>query len=240
MKKLSKREWILIYIMAVMVILVGGILLLINPAIDKNNELDLKLITLREEEQTVRMTIEQKPIYSGDITEYNNKIKTLRKSLFLAYMENEDLDETVTVMVLQSGMIPQDLTVSPMSIDQIKPYGSSVSADETQEATEESGTAEESGNGDAEAALNEAESTDLGSAAAKADKVTFKATGTAGNFIALMRIIRETKGIRLTAFDCSRQDAEKITLMDSLNGAKAAVSNKFIAEVTVEIYQNNN
>ncbi|MEG0292337.1 MAG: hypothetical protein RR495_02390 [Anaerovoracaceae bacterium] len=231
MSKLSKREKILIYIMAWMLILAGGVYFLVMPALVTHDEAVLKYNKTLIEAQEMKNAIKNKGIVSVEIDEAKLNIKQMDK-YFYKYLENKSIDRLITGVVLKSGLTPYDLEIGEVAKDEngevITDTGVGEAVkDETQSTGETAGE-------DKTTTVN-----------GNADRVRTSVTSirARGSFVELTKFLaeaRKEKGVRVDSFEFKKID-ETTGVSEAVLGEKAPriVGNGYELTATILIYQIN-
>ena len=224
--KLSKRELVLIYLMLVVIILAGGVMLLIRPAIDTHDEVSDQLMTAQQEKGGVDMMIAQIPVLQNEITNYQKNIKKLKKQ-FNEVLVNEDIDSLVTGMITSSGLKPVSLQIGAAQKD--SESGETVDTGKTSE------TADTAGEDSTSPVVEE-----TNNATVKTTAVTVKAKGTMAQFTSLIGRVAAQKGVTLQGFTISGQESEesaKDILSEVLNTKSKKTNYPYEAEFVLEVNQ---
>lgn len=111
MRQLSKREKALLYALAVIAIVAGMFMLVIVPARQRGDELDEEIFNAQTEADSMRLLIAQVEGMRRDIAGYQADIE-LEKTHFLPAMNSDDLDQYITGMLQEHGLIAQSLAIS--------------------------------------------------------------------------------------------------------------------------------
>lgn len=122
MQTLTKREKLLLYILLCVVIFTGGIFLLNLPAYDRYSELNAEYDTLQNQ-----LTLEKGNVVDyGDvdkqIEEMTKKYNAMIENFYTTAMLNEDVDNLITDMAVNHGLIPLSLTIGELDDEEVKDY----------------------------------------------------------------------------------------------------------------------
>ena len=224
--KLSKRELVLIYLMLVVIILAGGVMLLIKPAIDTHDAVSAQLMTAQQEKDAVDMMIAQIPILENEISNYQKNIKKLKKQ-FNEVLVNEDIDSLVTGMITSSGLKPVSL--------QIGASRQEAWSGETVDTGASSDTASAENEASSEPAVDE-----VNNSVVKTTAVTVKAKGTMAQFTSLIGRVVAQKGVILRGFTINGQeneDSAKSVLSEVLDTKSKKTNYPYEAEFVLEVNQ---
>lgn len=172
MTKLSKREKTLLYVLSITVIVAAMVMLVIQPALSRRNDLSDQLEAQQMQLAAMEQTILTQANAQDRIAEYDQDIQ-MEKAFYLPAMTSDDLDKYVTGMLQQHGLIAQSLLITEVSASDV------TSADGTNEASKAVG-AEGSG--------------------VHTYQVDVTAAGTINQFVDLTEAVGETDGIRIGAF----------------------------------------
>lgn len=228
MKKLTKREIILVYALLVVIIVAGGLFLLIKPAMERNDEAQMKLENAQLQQAQTDQLISQKSTMLLAIADQEREIKKLSKK-FMPATPNEDLDNGITSMVINSGMSPEALQIGNVA----KTDGTGATTDETLNIQGEAAAPTD------EAAVDQGMATDTGETADMADAgvtmttVTVSGTGMLNQFNRLIGLAKDKRGVVISGFTLSSQKEEENLILNP----KKTKSGDYLAELTLSIYQ---
>lgn len=119
--KLSFRERLLIIVFATALILGAGIYFLILPQYEENSSLKDELSRQQRAEINMREQIQQKPAYDEQYNTAFQKYET-NKTFFYTPMSPEQLDESVTNLLIANGLKPVSLSMGSLSSYTVTPY----------------------------------------------------------------------------------------------------------------------
>lgn len=111
MKKLTKREKVLIYILICFGLLMGGFYLVVFPSFEKYQALSSQLSEAQFQQTTMASAIENVPLVMQARDEGNVKLNGL-KGTFSAHLPNQGLDTLITKLCMDYNLKPKVLTVS--------------------------------------------------------------------------------------------------------------------------------
>jgi len=114
MKKLTKREKLLIYILACLVIVAGGIYFVVLPAYARYATVSSQAAEAEFTQESMTMAIEGMPSTMTTGNETNAKLMTL-KSPFSVKLANEGLDVLLTQLCLSYSLTPTMLSIEDNS-----------------------------------------------------------------------------------------------------------------------------
>lgn len=187
MTKLTKREKVLLYMLAVFGIVVVGVCLLITPALEKSDEINTMIDDAYLEKADIDSTIMIENGLREDIVQFNKDIDELRTS-FLMPMTSDDLDRYITGLMMSSGLVSEALTIieAPLIQQEEKDDQEQVEQDEQQEQVQLT--------------------------AVKRFRVQTVARGQISSFVSLAEKVNQTDGIRLTNFSVSEISSSDVLL----------------------------
>lgn len=142
--KLTKRDKMLLYIMAIVLVIFGFIWLLIMPQMNRAAELDLRIAELETQKLPMETAVMGLPGMTAAVeTAKENLAATLED--FYPYMENYQVDKTLTnLMISKYNLTVSSLSLSPTPVgEMVAVYGEGVIPDtepEESEASESSDT----------------------------------------------------------------------------------------------------
>lgn len=111
MGKLSKREKILLYLLAVVAVVAGMVGLVINPLTEKSDRLDTDINSAIMTQSEMQALILSRSGIEEDIASYNARINEMESS-FLKVMTNDDLDRYITGLLQSNGLIAASLAIT--------------------------------------------------------------------------------------------------------------------------------
>lgn len=111
MRELTKREKILLYLLAVIAVVAGAVMLVILPAQERGNALDEEIFTEQSQLDTMNRLIAQMDGMQRDIADFEANIE-LEKEHFLPLMNSDDLDKYITGLLQEHGLVAQSLLIS--------------------------------------------------------------------------------------------------------------------------------
>lgn len=117
MKPLTKREKVLLYILAVAAIVAGMYMLLIRPAMERADELDAAILERQMELDDIKSALMTQRALRDEVDENLAGIAEERKG-FLPVMTNNELDEYITGLLQTHGLIAISLSIVPGSDEQ--------------------------------------------------------------------------------------------------------------------------
>lgn len=219
--KLSKREKCLIYILIIVLILAGGVMLLVKPAMEKHDKINEQLIVKQQEQTETQWAISQIPVTESNITDCKKNIKKI-KSEFNEILLNEDLDSLITNMVVASGLKPVSLMIG-------------AEGENHQNDQENDGTL--SDNSSNPVLSDTQESHD----AVRATMVTVNVKGSMRQMLSLIGAANAKKGIVIKSFSISGNDngdeSDDAVLKAVLKSNKSEKVFPYKAQVIFKVYQ---
>ena len=119
MNKLSAREQVLLFVLAMVALFAGGFQFLILPGLSNITFSEMNLATLHEEKTAQIMAIEEATAYQGAYEENLREIEAAKKKL-LPVMRSEQLEGLLTETFLRYNLTPQSVVVNmaPPPIDE--------------------------------------------------------------------------------------------------------------------------
>ncbi|MEG0290036.1 MAG: hypothetical protein RSF69_03195 [Erysipelotrichaceae bacterium] len=119
MKKLTKREILLIYILIILIIIMGGWFLLLNPALQRSHKLAQQLDQVSMQVDSMKlsdMELSDKEVATAT-KEYENV-----KTNFNELLTLEQIDEKLTALILKYRFEPISLNMEPIKKEEVKPF----------------------------------------------------------------------------------------------------------------------
>ena len=118
MKKLTKREKLLIYLLACLVIVAGGIYFVVLPAYARYATVSSQAAEAEFTQESMTMAIEAMPSTMTAGNEANAKLTTL-KAPFSVKLANEGLDVLLTQLCLSYSLTPTMLSIEDNSAEDV-------------------------------------------------------------------------------------------------------------------------
>ena len=122
MNKLSKREKILLYILAIVVLLAGGWYVFIFPVFTQYEDAQQKIAEEKLIEQQMRICIQNADVIGKKIDAVNSSIDSI-SSVYYAPMTDNELDALVTGLLLRHNLTPQSLSMNFSEQNDLAPVG---------------------------------------------------------------------------------------------------------------------
>lgn len=122
MNSLSRREKMLLYIMALLIILVGGLYFLVLPAFEHYQSARATLAETELRKREADAAISSMEPVSARIDELRAQYAGLQQQLH-PLLENEEFDKMITDMLLENGLLPVSLTVNSAGYLPLPEYG---------------------------------------------------------------------------------------------------------------------
>ncbi|MEF9920147.1 MAG: hypothetical protein RR945_10810 [Erysipelotrichaceae bacterium] len=119
MKKLTKREMLLIYVLIVLIIVMGGWFLLANPAIQKSHKLQLQLDEISMQVDSLKLSDIE---LSDEEVNKATKEYEILKTNFNEMLTLEEMDVKLTSLVSKYHFIPLSLEMKEIKKQEIKPF----------------------------------------------------------------------------------------------------------------------
>jgi|GEM_PF-5605903 len=222
--KLTRREKVLIYIMASFIVVAVGLIFVIKPLASWNSSVDGKYQKLKAQKIEMEAVISQKTSSLEQMDKIQQNIQKTKKK-FLKTMENEKTDELITGIVQESGLTPQSLEIGVSDTGTNAFSQSSQTVDSSGDTGSSSGTSSDNAAGSSE--KTDTASADSGSVVT-VDKVTVTAGGSFAQFIKLLSLADEEPGIRVSSFS-----VEGASVSDEVVGT---TSGDFTVQIVFELY----
>ncbi len=111
MKPLTKREKILLYALAIVAMIAGMVVLVIQPAMQQSETLDADIIEKQMSVDTVRAAIRTQQSLQDEIAGNEAGIAEESK-YFFPFMTNNELDEYITGLLQTHGLTALSLAIS--------------------------------------------------------------------------------------------------------------------------------
>lgn len=129
--KLTKREKVMLYILAVIALIAGMQLLIIQPAMNASDTLDETILEREQTEFAMQQMIATRDAEEKSLTESVEGVETEEK-YFLPLMTNEELDRYITGNLQKCHLTAESLVISEdvaqTSSEAVKCFGVSVTA----------------------------------------------------------------------------------------------------------------
>lgn len=123
--KLTKREKILLYILLCFVILIGGLYVLVLPALNAKTDLEQSYQQALAKKNELQSTIDQYGNLDEALKEIQEKIIAVKEN-FQPLQPNEDIDALLTSKMLAYGLQPLSLTMNEIQELPLAAYGEEV------------------------------------------------------------------------------------------------------------------
>lgn len=138
LSQLSQREKIMLYGLALLLIVVGGIFLLIKPALARHDLLRQEMDELQIQRDAIEAVLLGLEGLEAEEARLQQELTDLGY-LLSPVMTNEDLDHMLTGLLLEHQLTPQSLTLSDIGYVSIAPFtaGSLLPADSDQQEQED-------------------------------------------------------------------------------------------------------
>lgn len=202
----SKREKAMLYILGMALLIVAAMYLVFFPGISKYQSLSEERSEAEFKQQEMEMAIVSLPA--------NKKIRdaaaadlSAKKETYSSKLNNEELDNLITNLVVDEGFKAQDLSITANEIAAVATFGSDGS-----ETTESSDTTTEAQEMKDLAAMQGNTTTDENSTTTTTEPVingiyigtvTMTVQGNIGQFENLLDTVNNRSDIQITAFDVS-------------------------------------
>lgn len=118
---LTKREQVLIYGLVIVAVLAILIFLIILPAMTHLSDLSDDVSQYQSEEMEMRLTISQADVNEQQYEKATKNFNKLKKQFYMP-MDPESLDETITALIVQSGLSPRSLKMTTLQQGKIPAY----------------------------------------------------------------------------------------------------------------------
>lgn len=178
MKKLTRREKWMLYILACVIVAAGGLRFLILPALTSYSNLKSEAGETKATEAEMRRSIDDSETVQQKTDELDSKLSADSAS-FYAPMSDWELDHLVTNMLTKHNLKPQSLHVTSPVKTEIKSF----SENSSKAKANTSSTTQASDDGDM-----------------LVSEITADVLGTRSDFIALSDEIGSTPSLRITGF----------------------------------------
>ncbi|MGV8906657.1 MAG: hypothetical protein ACOH15_08660 [Acetobacterium sp.] len=200
MKKLTKREKMLIYMLIIFGVLMAGFYLVVFPSYEKYQALGNELSEAQFQQTAMASAIENVPVVMTARDEGNVKLNGL-KGPFSAHLPNQGLDSLITKLCMDYNLKPKVLTVSMNAWESVPTFveaplvyetnaDQAVEGDNTQTTVE---TSTETTTGTT--------TVDSGSTPAWTGVVTMELTGAQFDFQRLVAAVDARADMIISAFD---------------------------------------
>lgn len=111
MNKLSKREKGMLYLLAIVAIIAAAVLLVIQPQMDRGDQLDADIASRQTELTDMQNVVLQAQGLEDKIAETQKAIEEAEEA-FLPKMSNDDLDKYITGLIQSKGLTAAELTMT--------------------------------------------------------------------------------------------------------------------------------
>ncbi|MDO4552271.1 MAG: hypothetical protein Q4C22_01925 [Bacillota bacterium] len=143
MNDLTVREKKLLYLLAVVIIVAGGIALLLMPLMEKYQLTQDELYAQQLQEQEFRALLETRDAMEEELSALSEQTEEDRDLLY-PYMTAEQVDYLLTSMLISHSLTPRSLALGDETVLATPPYGSIIE-EETGETDESAAVAEYGG-----------------------------------------------------------------------------------------------
>ena len=110
MGKLSKREKVMLYVLAVFAIITALLFLLIMPGMQMKDELETQADEMEFNLAEMQAAISTDPIVKQQLDDNIKQIEELKKN-FIPKSTSDDLDRYITGLLMDNGIMPQSLSI---------------------------------------------------------------------------------------------------------------------------------
>lgn len=114
MSKLSRREKVLLYLLACVMIIAGALKFLILPSIEDMNDIQTKIDEAMLTEIEMKAKISNKDAVKANVSKTTEEINTLAED-FYSLMPNEDIDSLITELLISKALVPDSMIISPLT-----------------------------------------------------------------------------------------------------------------------------
>lgn len=122
MNSLTSREKKLLYFLLCFLVVMGGIFLLLMPAINRYEESSTQLEEKRMAQSQMDLSIQSLPLNEKNLEQVKARLQE-EKSGYFSVMTNQDIDRTVTGMVSKHLPISSELDITSPMRKEITAYG---------------------------------------------------------------------------------------------------------------------
>jgi type II secretory pathway component PulM len=124
LEKLSFRERIMIGTLIVLALIAAVAFIVVLPALDRINGIEAEIVELEQQRGEVREEPDLRPeyqaAYEAALRDFENY-----QHFYYPFMDPETIDKTITNMLLESGLDPVRLTMSPLGFEPLTGYSAS-------------------------------------------------------------------------------------------------------------------
>lgn len=197
MNSLSKREKTLIYILACMIIFIGGIFLLVLPSFEQYSKAKSAYDEASDQLVITKASVPDYTTLDANVKKVKKELAEIRKS-FYEEMDKEDIDQEITQLVVEHNLVPVNLSMSEIASEEVMNY----------EAYLKSQTKEQS----TSTKKNKTETTKK--TTAKVYNVTMVVQGTVQNVQSLVNDANKTYSMKIGSVQYSEQqeDTKQMTI----------------------------
>lgn len=109
--KLSKREKVLLFFLACVIIIAGSLKFLIIPSIEEMNEIQTQIDEAKNIEISMKSKIANQELVQSNISKTIEEINSLSEG-FYPVLENNEIDSIITELLVANNLVPKSLFIS--------------------------------------------------------------------------------------------------------------------------------
>lgn len=121
MNTLSKREKVLLYVLLCLIIVVGGVFMMVLPAMQRHNELSSDHASAEMSLQQAKASIIDYGSLDKDIKKATSELTKVKKKFFTT-MAKEDVDALITQMAIEHNLVPESLNINDTESENVVDY----------------------------------------------------------------------------------------------------------------------
>lgn len=118
LKKLSKREKVLLFTLLIAIIVASMVTFLVKPAIDRNGELSDKLFNIETDEMTIRNNISRFDSLAENFVNIQDEVNGSLGEIY-PIINNYEIDALTTDLMLSHNLEPKNLSITEAVVTQI-------------------------------------------------------------------------------------------------------------------------
>lgn len=191
MNTLSKREKVLLYILLCLIIVVGGIFMMVLPAMQRHNELNSKYASAEMSLQQAKASVIDYSSLDKDIKKVTSELSKIKKKFF-STMEKEDVDALITQMAIEHNLVPESLNINDSEIESVVDYNEYLML--------------------LNSGKTPTKAEDNSASAMKVYNVSLSVTGSISDVQTLINDANHTKTLKIASVNYSDQDEEQKTI----------------------------
>lgn len=237
MNKLSRREKILIYVLACFLIGMFGLYFVVKPSFENYLAVSAQVEEAQFTQQSMEMAIDNIPAIMQSRDDGNLKLAEL-KTPFSAELPNEGVDKLLTQLCLGYSLSPRSLAIQSNELQNVETF--------TEHYSENGASAAVGGTNTTTATENTNNANTTGGTQTRTSVVKMEVTGNQANFYRLLDAVANRPDIIISSFDITSEalpqtgttNSGTTTTSVSYSGyvPKLSASNNVVISVTFTVY----